>query len=46
MSTAITTTNTETQLYSFLRKARAPFCISVMRKTMRSSPGEAAFTLV
>ena len=40
------TTKTDTQLYSFLRKALAPFWISVIRKTMRSSPGSAAFTFL
>ena len=40
------TTKTETQLYSFLRKAFAPFWISIIRKTMRSLPGSAAFTFL
>ena len=40
------TTNTETHLYSFFRKALAPFWISVIRKTMRSLPGEAFSTNV
>jgi hypothetical protein len=38
------TTKIDSQEYSFFRNARAPFWISVMRKTMRSSPGEAAPT--
>ncbi len=40
----IATTKTETQVYSFFRKARAPVWISVIRKTMRSLPGGAAST--
>ena len=41
---SITATKTETQVYSFFRNALAPFWISVIRKTMRSSPGGAAST--
>ena len=46
MRIAIAATKTETQLYSFLRNALEPFWISVMRKTMRSLPGSAAFTFL
>ena len=45
-STIIATTNTETHWYSFFRNALAPFWISVIKKTMRSLPGEAFLTNV
>ncbi len=40
----IATTNTLTHWYSFWRNAFAPFWISVIRKTMRSLPGDAFST--
>ena len=42
--TIITTTNTETQVYSCFRKARAPFWISFIKNTIRSLPGGADWT--
>ena len=43
-SIIIATTKTDTQLYSFCRNALAPFWISVIKKTMRSLPGDSFST--